>query len=127
MNRLFGRVRKKVDASASRQAGAGVSLPPIQGMSVRLSAISLVTRSPHSVPVQLSPGVEHDRKSNLIDVNGNTVIVWVRDVVRALPVFEIVAEWQMQLLFSGTVDKTEIVAAGNWQWITQHIDPYTAD
>lgn len=125
MGKIFGMANRRKEQSASQQSESLVSLPPVESISVRLCAVSLVTRSTRSVPVQLAPSVQHDRKSNLIDIDGNIVTVSVRDTVRALPVFEVIAEWQLQLTFTDAVDKTAIVSTTNWQWVVQHVNPYT--
>lgn len=127
MSRIFGTMRKRREETAPHPLSTPVSLPPIDNISVRLSAVSLVTRSARNVPTQLAPVVQQDRKSSLVDVSENMVIVSVRDTVRALPVFEIIAEWQVQVTFVNPVDKAEFATGNNWQWLIQHANPYTAE
>lgn len=97
MKRLLqGRGAQEVRSEA---AGIPISLPPVQTLGVRLTGLSMVTRG-QSSPVELSPVLERNRNCRLKEVNANTVVISVRDTVRALPVFEIIADWQMQITFA---------------------------
>ncbi len=124
---LLQRVRGRGNAQASTEEVPEISLPPIDSLAVRLSALSLVTKTASGVSAQLTPLIGRDRNARLVDLSDKTVVVSVRDTVRALPVFEVIAEWQMSLCFVDRVSKEEVILPYNWQWIVRHIDPYTAE
>lgn len=124
---LLQRVMARGNVQETTQEVSETSLPPLDSLAVRLSALSLVTKTGSGSSAQLTPLVSRDRNARLVDLSGRTVMVSVRDTVRALPVFEVIAEWQMSLCFADSVSKEEVILPHNWQWIVRHIDPYTAE
>lgn len=124
---LLRRVMRRGTAQATMQEALETSLPPLDSLAVRLSALSLVTKTGGGSPAHLTPLIGRDRNTHLVDLSGETVVVSVRDTVRALPVFEVIVEWRMSLRFTDRLSKEEVILPHNWQWIVRHIDPYTAE
>ena len=124
---LLRRVMARGNVPATTPGSSETSLPPLDSLAIRLSALSLVTQTGNGSPAQLTPLVSRDRNARLVDLFDKTVVVSVRDTVRALPVFEVIAEWQMSLCFADSISKEQVILPHNWQWIVRHIEPYTAE
>lgn len=106
-------LRRQKIQQPSAVSGAEVTLPPLETLSVQLSALSLVTRGMNARGVDLAPMLDRDRKTRLIDVSGVTAAVSVLDTLKVLPVLEVAVEWHLLFRFYDTVDKTILLHPTN--------------
>jgi len=120
-------LRRQKIRQPSAVSGAEVTLPPLETLSVQLSALTLVTRGMNARGVDLAPMLDRDRKTRLIDVSGVTAAVSVLDTLKVLPVPEVAVEWHLLFRFYDTVDKTILLHPTNWQWVVGQADPFTAE
>lgn len=87
---------RKRQCTGNHGGGTGDIPASLESLTVRLSALSLVTKAGSGSFAHLAPLVGRDRNARLVDLADKIVVVSVRDTVRALPVFEVIVEWQRE-------------------------------